>query len=132
MESPDRDWKPKNRPQSTIAREFSAALDDIFNLSGKFDNVEKEVQSKQEAMTSQTAELEALEARLRATEERLRKAGGKPAASEEEPELQSQAAPPKAGGVPLRPTRQPPTVPNPAAGKGYMMPDRPSSKGLQT
>ncbi|EOD42848.1 Alpha/beta hydrolase fold-3 [Neofusicoccum parvum] len=86
--SPDRDWVPRQRPQSQIAKNFSAALDDIFNLSGKFDDVEKEVDQKQQALTSQNAELEALEARLRAAEERLKQAKGTPSEDGKSPVLQ--------------------------------------------
>ncbi|KAK8165470.1 hypothetical protein IWX90DRAFT_165214 [Phyllosticta citrichinensis] len=76
--SPDREWVPKNRPQSTVAQNFSAALDDIFNLNGKFDDVDKNLDQKQQTLATKNAELEALEARLRAAEERLKQARGGP------------------------------------------------------
>ncbi|KAF2143191.1 uncharacterized protein K452DRAFT_296974 [Aplosporella prunicola CBS 121167] len=141
--SPDRDWKPKNRPQSQIARNFSDALDDIFNLTGKFDEVEKEVEQKHTKLTTKEAELEALEARLKAAEERLKKAGA-PIPKPEPPSRPAPGAPAAAGPadgnihggrghqepVPMRPTREPPTVPNAAPGREYAMPNRPASKGI--
>ncbi|RAR01530.1 ap4a phosphorylase 2 [Stemphylium lycopersici] len=74
MEDPDQGWKPNNRPQSTVARNFMSELDSLFNLDGGVENLDKTVLEKKEAVTTQTKELEALEARLRAAEERLNQA----------------------------------------------------------
>ncbi|KAI9852078.1 MAG: hypothetical protein M1838_001875 [Thelocarpon superellum] len=74
MADADGDWRPNNRPQSTIARSFSAALNDAFKIDVDADlgNLSNAVEQKKQAVSSQSQELEALEARLRATEERLR------------------------------------------------------------
>ncbi|KAF2130809.1 hypothetical protein P153DRAFT_275543, partial [Dothidotthia symphoricarpi CBS 119687] len=76
MEDPDYNWKPKNRPQSTIALNFMSELDDLFRLDGSLDTLDKTVHEKKQAVTTQTQELEALEAQLRAAEERLNQAKG--------------------------------------------------------
>lgn len=75
-EDPDHGWKPKNRPQSTIAIQFMSELDNLFKLDGDLDTLDKTVHQKKQAVTTQTQELQALEARLRAAEERLQQAKG--------------------------------------------------------
>jgi len=75
-EDPDHGWKPKNRPQSTIAIQFMSELDSLFKLDGDLDTLDKTVHQKKQAVTTQTQELQALEARLRAAEERLQQAKG--------------------------------------------------------
>ncbi|KAH6683001.1 hypothetical protein B0J14DRAFT_136201 [Halenospora varia] len=73
----DRDWKPSNRPQSTMAKSFSLALNDLFKIDNSIADLDAAVSEKKKAVSSQTSELEALEARLKATEERLKaKTGG--------------------------------------------------------
>ncbi|KAL3426601.1 hypothetical protein PVAG01_00110 [Phlyctema vagabunda] len=76
----DREWKPRStRPQSTMARSFSAALDDLFKLDdNSIVDLDAEVFKKKQAVSTQTSELEALEARLKATEERLKAAAISP------------------------------------------------------
>ncbi|RDW82466.1 hypothetical protein BP6252_03578 [Coleophoma cylindrospora] len=76
----DRDWKPSStRPQSTMARSFSAALNDLFKLDdNSIVELDRAVDKKKQAVSTQTSELEALEARLRATEERLKAAAENP------------------------------------------------------
>jgi multidrug resistance efflux pump len=80
MENPDHEWKqgwkPSNRPQSTVAKNFMSELDSLFKLDGDLDTLDKNVHQKKQAVTTQTQELEALEARLRAAEDRLKQAGG--------------------------------------------------------
>ncbi|KAJ4369019.1 hypothetical protein N0V83_006101 [Neocucurbitaria cava] len=49
-------------------------LDNLFKLDGDLDTLDKNVHQKKQAVSTQTQELEALEARLRAAEERLNKA----------------------------------------------------------
>ncbi|MCJ1297466.1 hypothetical protein MMC08_000252 [Hypocenomyce scalaris] len=66
------DWKPNGRPQSTIARSFSASLNDAFMIDSKLDGLAQSVEQKKQAVSSQSQELEALESRLRETEERLK------------------------------------------------------------
>jgi len=79
MENPDRDWKPSGRPQSTVARNFSIDLDNLFKIDGGLDNLDRTVFQKKQAVSSHTQELEALEAKLRETEERLKQAKTSPA-----------------------------------------------------
>jgi len=68
----DQEWKPNGRPQSTMARSFSAALNDVFKIDNSLADLDAAVEQKKRAVSSQSQELEALEGRLRATEERLR------------------------------------------------------------
>ncbi|KUJ13626.1 uncharacterized protein LY89DRAFT_737595 [Mollisia scopiformis] len=70
----DREWKPSARPQSTMARSFSLALNDLFKIDNSVADLDAAVYEKKKAVSTQTSELEALEARLKATEERLKKA----------------------------------------------------------
>ncbi|KAF2497701.1 hypothetical protein BU16DRAFT_525316 [Lophium mytilinum] len=81
MEDPDRDWKPSGRPQSTIARNFSAELDSLFKTDGDLDTLDRTVHQKKQIVSTHTQELEALEAKLRETEERLNKAKTSPPAA---------------------------------------------------
>ncbi|KAF1836031.1 hypothetical protein BDW02DRAFT_567488 [Decorospora gaudefroyi] len=74
MEDPDHGWKASNRPQSTVARNFMSELDSLFKLDGDLDTLDKTVSEKKQAVTTQTQELEALEAKLRAAEARLNQA----------------------------------------------------------
>ncbi|CAE7025158.1 hypothetical protein CFE70_003568 [Pyrenophora teres f. teres 0-1] len=76
IDDPDHGWKPNNRPQSTVARNFMSELDCLFNLDEGLEMLDKTVLEKKHAVTTQTRELEALEARLRAAEERLNQAKG--------------------------------------------------------
>jgi len=71
-EALDREWKPNGRPQSTMARSFSLALNDLFKIDNSIADLDAAVSEKKRVVSSQTSELEALEARLRATEERLK------------------------------------------------------------
>ncbi|KAL1605310.1 hypothetical protein SLS60_004858 [Paraconiothyrium brasiliense] len=75
---PDAGWKPNNRPQSTVARNFMSELDDLFRLDGGIDLLDKNVHQKKQAVTTRAQELEALEAKLRETEERLNQARNSP------------------------------------------------------
>jgi len=68
----DRKWKPNGRPQSTMARSFSAALNDVFKIDNSLADLDAAVDQNKRAVLNQTSELEALEARLKATEERLK------------------------------------------------------------
>ncbi|RFU23546.1 hypothetical protein B7463_g12792, partial [Scytalidium lignicola] len=68
----DKDWKPSGRPQSTMARSFSLALNDLFKIDNSIADLDAAVFEKKKAVSTQTSELEALEARLRETEERLK------------------------------------------------------------
>ena len=69
----DRDWKPSGRrPQSTIARSFSAELMDIFRIENSVADLDEKVDKRKQQLNTQTNELEALEARIREMEERLK------------------------------------------------------------
>jgi len=70
----DREWKSNGRPQSTMARSFSLALNDLFKIDNSLADLDAAVSEKKQQLSSQTSELEALEARLKATEERLKAA----------------------------------------------------------
>lgn len=80
----DRDWKPSGRrPQSTIARSFSAELMDIFRIENSVADLDEKIDKRKQQLNSQTTELEALEARIREMEERLKTQppNGRPAGS---------------------------------------------------
>lgn len=85
----DRDWKPNGRrPQSTIARSFSAELMDIFRIENSVADLDEKVDKRKKEIDNQTSELEALEARIREMEERLK--GQKPGAFNQSGSSQSQ------------------------------------------
>ncbi|KAF2256863.1 hypothetical protein BU26DRAFT_513621 [Trematosphaeria pertusa] len=77
-EDADHGWKPNNRPHSTVARNFMSELDDLFRLDGGIDVLDKNVHQKKQAVSHHAQELEALEAKLRETEERLKQAKTSP------------------------------------------------------
>ncbi|KAK0740403.1 hypothetical protein B0T18DRAFT_298832, partial [Schizothecium vesticola] len=83
----DRDWKPNGRrPQSTIARSFSAELMDIFRIENSVADLDEQIDKRSQQINTQTTELEALEARIREMEQRLNggngaKASGSPRTS---------------------------------------------------
>lgn len=69
VHDPDAGWKPNNRPQSyvqthqlqalqltticsTVARNFSAALDDLFRIDGGLDSLSKNVFDKYTSLTT--------------------------------------------------------------------------------
>ncbi|KAF7507427.1 hypothetical protein GJ744_010486 [Endocarpon pusillum] len=68
----DDSWRASGRPVSTIARSFSAALDEAFFMKPVLDNLSQSVAQKQQSVSTQKTELEELEARLRETEARLK------------------------------------------------------------
>ncbi|KAF3480489.1 uncharacterized protein GIQ15_05836 [Arthroderma uncinatum] len=69
----DKEWKPNGRrPQSTMARSLAAALDNAFMLDSEVDSLTNSIQHKQQLVSMHSRELEALEARIRETENRLR------------------------------------------------------------
>ncbi|EXJ69469.1 uncharacterized protein A1O5_07505 [Cladophialophora psammophila CBS 110553] len=70
--NPDAGWQPNGRPQSTIALDFSAALDDLFKLNG-IGALEESVVQKQDTVLSQQYELETLETKLREADEKLKR-----------------------------------------------------------
>ncbi|KAF9878917.1 hypothetical protein CkaCkLH20_03817 [Colletotrichum karsti] len=69
----DRDWVPNGRrPQSTIARSFSAELMDIFRIENSVADLDEKIDQRKQTVQTQTSELEALERRIREMEERLK------------------------------------------------------------
>ncbi|KAH0848938.1 hypothetical protein AYO21_08732 [Fonsecaea monophora] len=70
--NPDAGWQPNGRPQSTIALDFSATLDDLFKLNG-IGALEEAVVQKQDTVLSQRYELETLETKLREADEKLKR-----------------------------------------------------------
>ncbi|CDM37163.1 hypothetical protein DTO013E5_9474 [Penicillium roqueforti] len=71
MSDMDREWKPKVRPQSTMAQAFSTALDSAFMLDSDVDNLSQTISQKKQQMLIQTRELEELQNRIREAERRL-------------------------------------------------------------
>ncbi|KAL4918236.1 hypothetical protein BDW62DRAFT_69817 [Aspergillus aurantiobrunneus] len=72
MSDADQEWKPKGRPQSTMAQAFSSALDSAFSLDTDVDYLSQTVDQKKYQMMIQNRELEELQARIREAEERLK------------------------------------------------------------
>ncbi|KAL8736402.1 MAG: hypothetical protein Q9166_000194 [cf. Caloplaca sp. 2 TL-2023] len=58
--------------RDSIARTFSTDLDAVFSMDTNLDGLVQSVEQKKQAVSSQSQELEALEARLRETEEKLK------------------------------------------------------------
>ncbi|KAI5928248.1 hypothetical protein F4810DRAFT_706143 [Camillea tinctor] len=95
----DRDWQPNGRrPQSTIARSFSQELMDIFRIENSIADLDEQVDKRKQQVTSGQTELEALEARIKEMEERLKGQPNAPAGSQAQ--QQAQAA---GKGLPQRP-----------------------------
>ncbi|KAI1293317.1 hypothetical protein F5Y03DRAFT_331464 [Xylaria venustula] len=75
----DRDWVPNGRrPQSTIARSFSAELMDIFRIDNSVADLDEQIDKRKQQVNNTQTELQALEARLKEMEARLQtsKQGG--------------------------------------------------------
>ncbi|KAF9893716.1 hypothetical protein FE257_009885 [Aspergillus nanangensis] len=71
MSDADQGWKPSGRPQSTMAQAFSSALDSAFSLDSDVDHLSQTIDQKRFQMMIQNRELEKLQAKIRAAEERL-------------------------------------------------------------
>ncbi|KAF2965463.1 hypothetical protein GQX73_g8110 [Xylaria multiplex] len=85
----DRDWVPNGRrPQSTIARSFSAELMDIFRIENSVADLDEQIDKRKQQVTSGQTELQALEARIKEMEARLQ--GSKPGGSAGSPRAQRQ------------------------------------------
>lgn len=76
MSDIEEEWKPKGRPQSTMAQNLASALDSAFMLDSEVDHLSNSIQYKKQKVTIQSRELEALEARIREAEERLKLQNG--------------------------------------------------------
>ncbi|KAG8163901.1 hypothetical protein KVR01_005819 [Diaporthe batatas] len=88
-ESLDRDWKPNGRrPQSTIARSFSAELADIFRLDNSVADLDAKIDERKQVVQSRASELEALEQRIKDMEARLKRNAVNPAPQATLPHLQ--------------------------------------------
>ncbi|KAL4867727.1 hypothetical protein BDV12DRAFT_198005 [Aspergillus spectabilis] len=72
MSDADQEWKPKARPQSTMAQAFSTALDSAFSLDTEVDYLSQTIDQKKFQMIIQNRELEELQTRIREAEERLK------------------------------------------------------------
>ncbi|KIW62647.1 hypothetical protein PV04_10804 [Phialophora macrospora] len=70
-QNPDAGFQPNGRPQSTIALDFSAALDDLFKLNG-IGALEESVEQKKETVNTRKYELEDLETKLREADNKLK------------------------------------------------------------
>lgn len=90
----DRDWQPSGRrPQSTIARSFSAELMDIFRIENSLTDLDQQVHDKKQTVDKNTEELASLEARIREMEDRLRRSvGGSTQQRSPLPQVQTQTA----------------------------------------
>ncbi|KAJ5618439.1 hypothetical protein N7528_007082 [Penicillium herquei] len=73
MSDTEQEWKPKVRPQSTMAQAFSSALDSAFMLDSDVNHLSQTIDQKKQQMIIQSRELEALQQRIRETEERLKR-----------------------------------------------------------
>ncbi|KAK4102474.1 hypothetical protein N658DRAFT_515171 [Parathielavia hyrcaniae] len=86
----DREWKPNGRrPQSAIAQQFSQELMDIFRIDNSVNDLDEKVKQRKQQLDSHASELEALQARIREMEMRLK--GGQPSTDKDGP---STGAPP--------------------------------------
>ncbi|KAI0809402.1 hypothetical protein GGR55DRAFT_689556 [Xylaria sp. FL0064] len=106
----DRDWVPNGRrPQSTIARSFSAELMDIFRIENSVADLDEQVDKRKQQVTSGQTELQALEARIKEMEARLKTSkvgtsGDSPRAQRQPlPNTLSSAAQPTEKELPQRP-----------------------------
>ncbi|KAL5340760.1 hypothetical protein BJX70DRAFT_396458 [Aspergillus crustosus] len=72
MSDADQEWKPKARPQSTMAQAFSTALDSAFSLDTEVDYLSQTIDQKKFQMIIKNRELEELQTRIREAEERLK------------------------------------------------------------
>ncbi|KAJ5112689.1 hypothetical protein N7532_000734 [Penicillium argentinense] len=72
MDRMDREWKPKMRPQSTMAQDFSTALDSAFMLDSNVNELSQTIDQKKQQMMIQSRELEELQQRIRDAENRLK------------------------------------------------------------
>ncbi|KAJ9655334.1 hypothetical protein H2198_005789 [Neophaeococcomyces mojaviensis] len=66
------EWKPKARPTSIVALNFSAALDDIFNL-GPSGELAMNVEQKKNEVKSHEQKLQELDNRIRQANEQLKR-----------------------------------------------------------
>lgn len=123
----DREWKPTGRPQSTMARSFSLALNDLFKIDNSVADLDAAVSEKKQKVSSQTSELEALEARLKATEERLKAAASARVSPNGKPSGRSSPRPRQPVGDAFTNPQASPTYSSPLASEFNRVPSRPST-----
>jgi hypothetical protein len=125
-------------------------LDSLFKLDGDLDSLDKNLHEKyacniqflpsrvtltsprKQAVTTQTQELEALEARLRAAEDRLKQAKSNSPPRRKDPQRRSPLegtfpAADKASSAPKNSTGAPSTTPSSANSADYVLVERPRS-----
>ncbi|KAI4226464.1 MAG: hypothetical protein LQ349_006872 [Xanthoria aureola] len=95
MSTNDRESGPPEI-RSSISRTFSADLNDAFSMDKNLDGLVQSVERKKQEVSSEIQELEALEAKLRETEERLKEKQASPAATRVNDSGTQQQAPPPA------------------------------------
>ncbi|KAK7978263.1 hypothetical protein PG996_004308 [Apiospora saccharicola] len=89
----DRDWQPNGRrPQSTIARSFSAELMDIFRIENSVADLDEQLNKRKEKVNTHNTELEALEKRIKEMEARLKRSSGQGQGTAAQTESQRQDA----------------------------------------
>ncbi|KAI1800926.1 hypothetical protein F4811DRAFT_556339 [Daldinia bambusicola] len=143
----DRDWQPNGRrPQSTIARSFSQELMDIFRIESSLTDLDEQINKRKQQVTSGQTELEALEARIKEMEERLKQqnpaavssmaprqtagdAFGKTASTEKELAQQQRSRPGTAKQVQQAPAHGGAMPPTPTASEGEYVLVKHSSSG---
>ncbi|GAB7329628.1 hypothetical protein MBLNU13_g01375t1 [Cladosporium sp. NU13] len=135
------------RPESSIAQSFAADLDSMFGLStgevpvrsesgentssGRPEDIEQALNQKKQTLSSKAAELEELEARIKATEERLAKSRNASPARANLPQGQGQAN----VGAPFQQQQQSPTAQrtgHPLAQQPSYPSDRPATQRENT
>ncbi|KAF2717095.1 hypothetical protein K431DRAFT_162337 [Polychaeton citri CBS 116435] len=104
------------RPESTIASEFAAEMSSL--LSSTIDPLEQKVEEKKLGVGNAQQELLELEARLRATEQRLAKVSRQPSPARVAPQAPSYPQQPQAQQASIAPVRAPPPVPGGYGGGG--------------
>jgi len=102
------------RPQSLLAVNFADQLNNIFLLNDTLDELANSVENKRFSLTSHNAELEALQARLKRTEELL---------EQKKKRLSLPASP---TGVPPMPNSPPPPPPAGSSTSGAAAPPMPN------
>ncbi|KAI0556250.1 hypothetical protein F4679DRAFT_578373 [Xylaria curta] len=109
----ERDWVPNGRrPQSTIARSFSAELMDIFRIENSVADLDEQVDKRKQQVTSGQTELQALEARLKEMEARLQmsKAGPSSPRAQRQPSATNASAEKELPQRPLQTASRPGTA----------------------
>lgn len=130
------------RPESSIAQSFAADLDSMFGLStgevpvrsesgeNTSGDIEQALNQKKQTLSSKAAELEELEARIKATEERLAKSRNASPARANLPQGQANVGAPFQQQQQQSPTAQ--RTGHPLAQQPSYPPDRPATQRENT